>query len=419
MPQLGVLSDAPVSEHRRDLLNFDRYVRPLLSVLTDPHTSTPFTIGIFGTWGCGKTSLMALLDDRLKTEYGPSFVRVHFNPWMHRGETNMLVPLLHAFHDTLEEDPLHRFAESARKIGDVLLRLGSDFLLKHLTANAVSLEKLEKLERNYLTAHGRVESEIRRLHDTLQAEADKVAKDNARIVLFVDDLDRCDPTQIIDLLEAVKLFFDLRHTFIILAVDKEIIDRGIEVKFGKFSFAADRAVALGAEYLEKMIQLPLQLFPLDQQQVHNFIEHLKPAPSILAQLDLLQQVVVPNPRKIKRILNILAVVDSLVESTPPLKDLAPDLIARLVVLQVQYSDLYSAITRYADLLPTLEAIFAGKIKVDSQEDFINLGLGGRAKRIQELCRLYCTQDALAPLFHGSRFQEHKALLPLYLSMLGV
>src|SRR5439155_2533344 len=101
MAPLAIFSDGAVNS-RNDQLKFDRYVKPIVGILTNPQTETPFTIGIFGTWGSGKTTLLRMLDDALARDHEDQFVRVHFNPWIHRGEPNLLVPLLHALRDTLE-----------------------------------------------------------------------------------------------------------------------------------------------------------------------------------------------------------------------------------------------------------------------------------------------------------------------------
>src|SRR5690349_19168436 len=86
---------------QNDLLNFRRYVDPLISILTSENPQTPFTIGIFGPWGGGKSSLLMMLKERLETDYPEEFVCVDFNPWIYRNEPNLLVPLLHTLNDTL------------------------------------------------------------------------------------------------------------------------------------------------------------------------------------------------------------------------------------------------------------------------------------------------------------------------------
>lgn len=418
MYSFSILSDAAIAADR-DLLNFNRYVTPLVYILTNEKTETPFTIGVFGPWGSGKSSLLSMLDEHLGIAHPDAFVRVHFNPWIHRSEPNMLVPLLHTLHDTLAEDKKNRFVDSAKKIGNVLIRLGADALLRKLTADVASLESLEKLEQTYLKERGRVESEMRKLRTTLQDEANKIALKGARIVFFIDDLDRCDPDQIIDVLESVKLFLDLKHVFVLLAVDKEVIDRGIEVKYSKFKFGENRQSALGGEYLEKMVQLPLQLFPLDRSQVERFIEKLNPPVGIQEQIKMLVGLLPPNPRKIKRILNILNVINTIADDSEELKALKRDVIAQLVIIQVQSADLYAAIVRQPGILVALEKVFDGHLRHDTVTDF-KKDFGGDSEAVQKLVeRFYTSPGYLRAMFSNKKqFEAIKDDVHIYLSMIG-
>jgi predicted KAP-like P-loop ATPase len=417
MSKFPIFSDA-AAKSDADKLNFSRYLKPLLSVLTDPTTETPFTIGVFGPWGSGKTTFLGMLNEAIKLDHKDRFVRINFNPWAHRNEPNLLIPLLHTLHDTLQENTKTNVIESAKKIGAVLLRLGADVFLKSVTANTVSLEALEKLEKKYLDGRGMVESEMRRLRKTLKGVVDTVGEDGTKIIIFVDDLDRCDPAQIVDLLEAVKLFLDLQHVFVVLAVDKEVIDRGIEVKYGKFEFAKSRKSALGAEYLEKMVQLPLYLFPLHTTQVRAFINDHNPPQGILDQLDLLEKLLLPNPRKIKRVINILTVINSIVEATALTSQLKADLIARLVVLQVQSGELHAEIVKQPDLLVALEKVYINEIQTNNADKFVEFG--DRAASIRKLCEKYHQPESyLGALFKSSEFRKiKKNELSTYLTLIG-
>src|SRR5712691_7965734 len=120
MSAINVLSDAPAS-WLGDHLHFSRYVDPIVSVITNPDTQTPFTIGIFGAWGSGKTSLLEMIEDRLSIKYSERFICVNFNPWVFRKEPNMLAPMLNALRDRLNEDPKRRFIDIAKRIGVVAL----------------------------------------------------------------------------------------------------------------------------------------------------------------------------------------------------------------------------------------------------------------------------------------------------------
>src|SRR5262249_45444753 len=138
----------------------------------------------------------------------------------------------------------------------------------------VSVEKLEGLEKQYLERRFAVESEMRNLRQALEQELAKIALKDSKMVIFVDDLDRCDPTQIVELLDSIKLFLDLKNLFIVLAVDREVVRRGIQVRYKEFEFSEGRSDVIGHEYLEKMVQLPVELFPLTPGQITNYLERM-------------------------------------------------------------------------------------------------------------------------------------------------
>lgn len=388
-----------------DRLEFQRFVAPLATVLAAPSTVTPLTVGIFGPWGSGKSSLLAQLEEELETKHTDDFLIIRFNPWTHRREANMLVPLLHAIHDATETK-FGKAKESAKKIFNVLTRLGADLLLKSVTVNAVDLDKLEKLEKQYVESRGAIESEMRKLRKTLEEWAEEIhgpKTQGRRIVFSIDDLDRCEPDEIIDVLEAVKLFLDVPHVIVVLAVDKEVIDRGIEVRYSKFKFASGRRAALGAEYLEKIVQLPVIMPPLGEGEIAALFDALEVAKILPDQVKFLAQWVPANPRKIKRIVNLIALTQAVIGGTKNLPPLDLNLIVRLAVIQVQDSQLYEEIARRPRLLEALQDYYeaqATKGKTNFDRFSANKEL------FERLCKAYFVPDSyLAAIFRDKPFDQ--------------
>jgi ATPase subunit of ABC transporter with duplicated ATPase domains len=83
-----ILDDLPTS---KDTLDFQTYVDALADILLDPNARTPLTLGVFGPWGSGKTSLMKMIQARLQrtTPDGESdrqTYTVWFNAWLYSKE---------------------------------------------------------------------------------------------------------------------------------------------------------------------------------------------------------------------------------------------------------------------------------------------------------------------------------------------
>ena len=321
---VAVISDA-AAKAADDLLVFDRYVQPLAEILANPETEMPLTIGVFGPWVVASRRSSGCSAGRAAGCGAPREVVVaHFNPWIHRSEEDLLIPLLHALRDRLEEKKEARFLEAATAIGNAVAKLAP----RHPASTSNRERALDRQDRGDARGVCKATRRVRERDQELEGDAPRAGRNKiwnegngARLLLFIDDLDRCQPTEIIDVLEMTKLFFDLRHTFIVIAVDKDVIDRGLEVKYNQFPFAEGRQAAIGAEYLEKMVQLPLNLFLLAQSQVRAFVEKLKAGAAVEEQLKLLEELLLPNPRKIKRIVNILAVTSAIVDSLPELANL--------------------------------------------------------------------------------------------------
>jgi hypothetical protein len=416
MALVRLVSDVAIDDPSGDTLRYKRYVVPIVGIVTNPAAETPFTIGVFGTWGSGKSTVLRLVENALQHRSPDKFVLVQFNAWLHRKEPNILVALLHALHAELNKMPGERFAASTRKITEVLIRLGADVLLKKLTLDAVSLEKLETLEKKYQEAKGQVESEMRRLHDILKTELLAIGEDGTRVVFFVDDLDRCEPEQIVDVLECLKLFFDLRNAFIIVAADKEIIDRGIEVRYGKFMFGS-RMAGIGAEYIEKMVQLPLQLFPIFADQVETYIRDLAPPADFTPHIKLLASVVTPNPRRIKRVINTLTVFGEMANVDGSLASLKRDVLMRLAVMQLQSPDVYASAAADPDLLLALEETYTNPEILHANEKWAKYG--EKRTAYMQFCQAsYVAGSYLSRLFVGTPFKATGADLRLHLAMFG-
>ena len=80
--KISILDDHPAAE---DLLDFKTYQEIISNILQDPDTSTPLAIGLFGTWGSGKTSLMRMLQDSVERNHLP-YTTVWFNAWKYNRE---------------------------------------------------------------------------------------------------------------------------------------------------------------------------------------------------------------------------------------------------------------------------------------------------------------------------------------------
>lgn len=92
-----------------------------------------------------------------------------------------------------------------------------------------------------------------------------------RVVVMIDDLDRCAPEKVVTVLEAVHLLFDFEMFVVVIAVDTRWLDQSLRIRYRQL---LGEAGAVPSDYLEKIIQIPLHLTPLDEDMVRRMISGL-------------------------------------------------------------------------------------------------------------------------------------------------
>jgi len=335
-----LLTDTPVSEFEGEgYLGFKSYRDALVDTIIQ--SKPRFTIGIFGQWGTGKTSLMKLIKNDLDKNYDKS-ICVWFNPWRYQNEENIVTPFLQTLGSSLRGE---RSDDGLKKVGETIKKLGVSLIASSklkLASVEVSGDKLiEELENRYDETTKELPSST---IEKMKLQLEKVREDNpeTRIVIFIDDLDRCKPEEALNILEAIKVFFDLEGFVFILGLDKKIIKDQINSKYGE---RLD-----GNEYLKKIVQVQFTLPPLQQKEIENYLANtIKPKlekcpflDDLLEYSEFIYQGADRNPREVKRFIN------SFILSVRIARDELEDLELAIVfhVMKFRWNSLYRYIAEY-------------------------------------------------------------------------
>ncbi len=130
--KLALLGDMPIGEtadDRKDQLEFNSYATVLANAAMD--TSDPITIGIFGDWGVGKTSLMRLM--HTKVHKSDTSVPVWFNAWQYEREEHLIVPLTATIAKELSKEKKNwdkKIKEHAQKLKDAIRAIAYGISIK-------------------------------------------------------------------------------------------------------------------------------------------------------------------------------------------------------------------------------------------------------------------------------------------------
>ena len=303
----------------------------------------PFTIGIYKEWGYGKTTLLRLAKQTVEEHpegKNEPVVTVWFNAWQFEREAHPLFPLIAAITDAIEKrvggksddkpSKLKKIGLSLRALirgmklsGEVGVPLLGKVGVEFDAAAALTAEDLLGKQTNPLQAELLYHSAFELLGDAAKGAG------KAKIVVFIDDLDRCNPENAVRLLENIKLVLAQKGFVFVLAVDNLVIETYLDKIYEeKYGFKA--GTGRGRKYLEKIVQLPLEIPPHEKrfpEYVGKLIGELaKKYPKKDLKIDALRTVqkvladhVGHNPRRLVRLIDGFIIDAFLWEGTAELR----------------------------------------------------------------------------------------------------
>lgn len=282
------------SETHIDLLNFDYLVEVTKDIIENEDLS-PCTIGVYGDWGSGKSSLVEMI---LKSYEGnEDFLCIKFNGWLFEDYEDAKTALLGTIIDKIKEK---RTLTAKAKAGVTKLlkninyldlaskglKYGVDFMLTgglgtiaEITLNQVASklksagqevndEEIKKVLEGTFS-----KEEVRKNLREFQKDFEELLKETKikKLVVFIDELDRCNHDTILETLEAIRLFLFTKGTSFIIGAD----ERQVMYAVGKrFPEVKGNHLDIGKEYLEKMIQYPIKIPQLGIYEMEFYITSL-------------------------------------------------------------------------------------------------------------------------------------------------
>ncbi len=334
---LYLFGDEPVANMDSDRLSLESMARVIAAASIG--AEGPFNIGVFGGWGHGKSSVMKLAKSLIDENTDmANAVTVWVNAWKYEHDEHPIVPLVACIVDAVNEHlavlqkksgkGIKGITDGFKQINRALRAIAYGFSAKvkvglpgftEVEAGFVAEKMIDRYEN--LSASPRDplldKSLYYRADDLLASLPGKSpAECPPKIVVFIDDLDRCLPPRALRLFESIKLVLAHKGFIFVMAVDRNIIDSFLEARYrteyGLAEYAND-----GARYMDKLIQLPLTLSDHANDTFETFIEklitshseHLKPgvAKAFISLKGPLAAGVNRNPRTLIRTLNRLLV----------------------------------------------------------------------------------------------------------------
>lgn len=293
-----------------DLFHIETYIDGLSTFITQ--CNTPMTVSIQGDWGSGKTSMMNMIKEKISDSVCP----IWFNTWQFSQfdmGSSLVFSMMEVLLDELGCEP-----KIINKIMSGLVGFARR-TVKVMTDSAVCGAAADIAEEIMTPeSAGNYAKEIMELKTKFQKAVDEKIKSSGkdRVVVFVDDLDRLQPEKAVELLEVMKLFIECSNCVFVIAVDYDVVTRGIRQKYGE-----DVGEEKGKSFFDKIIQLPFKV-PVAQYDIKNYVRNMLKNMNISASdedielfKNLIQTSIGLNPRSMKRLFNTYQLLDIITRSS--------------------------------------------------------------------------------------------------------
>jgi predicted KAP-like P-loop ATPase len=284
---------------KQDFLNYSEVAELVADVVRTP-SMRPVTVGVFGTWGTGKSTLLNLIEHRLDPVGDQSeFIVVRFDAWLYQGFDDSRAALMEVIASTLIEAAEGKpsiLAKAGKLLGRVhtmralgllieggalamgvptfgLARKGMDALGAVFSGSsdeedvtAIEESGTEATKRSRALLNPEKQRTPPKEIAAFRADFEDVLTALGKtLVVFVDNLDRCLPKQTIHTLEALRLFLFMGHTAFVIAADEEMVRHSVSEYFKD---PDDRHIT---DYLDKLIQVPVRVPRLGTQEVRAYL----------------------------------------------------------------------------------------------------------------------------------------------------
>jgi hypothetical protein len=257
---LALWSDEPATT---DLLSFRAIAETTADALFDDNLN-PVALGISGSWGSGKTTVLNLIEQHIKSATGTDgkILVVRTDPWRYDPtlgpKESLISEVLEALEKELQgEDPVKKMAADALK--KLVKRVNWSKAIKMTTKTALtmqlpSLDDITELVSDDPETLGS-EKGMRAFHQEFERFLQEPALAHiSQVVVLVDDLDRCLPDTVVETLEAIRLFLSAKGMSFVIAADEQRVSEAIRQKLHMPAAPAEAEEDVASLYLHKIVQ---------------------------------------------------------------------------------------------------------------------------------------------------------------------
>lgn len=409
------------------------YTEALCRVIAQ--TGPPYTIGIFGSWGSGKSSLMLQMDEKLTSGSlaEGEYKTIWFKPWKYNSRDVLWNAFLHTILQEMarEQNGLivtDEWKQELKRFSRIAAQMAVSEIGKGLPAivaagvgggpPGAAAVSATILVRTWSKIRNRVQNPdnarlkyyqyvqdletkfsylVEKYLETWKPTSNNTANRD-KLAIFIDDLDRCGPAQAITVLEALKLYLNRANCIFIIGIDKEVIAKGITIKYG------EELQMSGKDYLEKIIQLHFDLPTPDFTQIRDMLRSEEKGLAYSEDMwHMIEVATKCNVRRVKKFVDAFSLIQALAEENERLRldraaavtmgiereepgdirDAASyqEYLVKLLLLQMLFPDFFRSTVSYPQIIPLFIAMSYIDLAIADPDHLRVEGCGGNVMKI--------------------------------------
>ncbi len=272
------------NETHQDLIDF-KYLTNSVNLIINNEDLIPSTIGVYGDWGSGKSSLMKMIE---LENTNPENLIIKFNGWLFEGYEDAKIALLSTLVDEIIKS--RTWDEKTKKyLGRLVKRIKWLKLITKTAQMGINGFIASQADFDYQKtikdiSELNIDDYIKEVEDENKTLIDKGIREFhkdfeelleqtklKRVIVLIDDLDRCNPDTIISTLEAIKLFLFVKKSVFIISADERLINYAVKKRFPELP-STDYDVS--KDYIEKLIHFPIRIPSLSESEYETYVNLL-------------------------------------------------------------------------------------------------------------------------------------------------
>ncbi len=250
-PDNILIEDLPIDIHDDDFLDQKDLLKEITNILINDKYDKSFSIGLIGPWGNGKSSVINLVKKEIEeNENKKGVITIDFSPFLNHNEEDIISDFFNLLSDNLKE--FHGgLAKQIHQYSDSLINLYKKGESKSLFEQHIFFSNKTPAQKLYTSINN------------------KLKEIGKKLIIFVDDLDRLNDKEILQVLKLIRNTADFANTTFIVAMDKDYVVKTIK----------EKNESDNTRFIEKFFQLEIFLPEIDNKLLRKYFEKLISEPN--------------------------------------------------------------------------------------------------------------------------------------------